>query len=102
MSALTHEVKDPQSPVAVWLRTTFPEHKEVQTAFRVAAGPQRVLMPATVAPGTQGAAIDWWLRMLVDESVSIHLPLAGLMSRRAPCMAAGLELLLELGGPGNA
>jgi len=98
MSALTYEVKDAQSPVAVWLRTTFPEFKEVQTAFRVAAGPQRVLMPATVAPGTQGAAIDWWLRMLVDRAVSIDLPLAGLLSQRAPCMRAGMELLLELGG----
>src|SRR4029450_496882 len=50
MSALTYEVKDAQSPVAVWLRTTFPEHKEIQAECRVAAGPQRVPMPAGVAP----------------------------------------------------
>jgi hypothetical protein len=98
MSALTYEVKDPHSPVSVWLRTTFPEFKEVQSAFRVAAGPQQVVMPAGVMPGTQGAAIDWWLRMLADSAISIDLPLEGLRSQRAPCMRAGTELLLELGG----
>jgi hypothetical protein len=30
--------------------------------------------------------------------VSIDLPLAGLLSQRAPCMRAGTELLPELGG----
>ncbi|MFG1913014.1 hypothetical protein [Kribbella sp. NPDC048928] len=98
MSALTDEVRDPASPVALWLRATFPGHKEVQASFRVAAGPQQLLMPATVVPGTQGAAIDWWLRMLVDESVALRLPLGGLMKRSGPWMAAGLELLSELGG----
>jgi hypothetical protein len=76
MSALTDEVRDPARPVALWLRATFPGHREIQASFRVAAGPQQVLMPATVAPGTQGAAIDWWLRMLVDESVALGLPVA--------------------------
>ncbi|MFB9854888.1 hypothetical protein ACFFMR_31360 [Micromonospora andamanensis] len=98
MSALTYEVKDAKSPVAVWLRTRFPQHKEIQTAFRIGAGPAQVLPLPAVASGTQGAAIDWWLRMLVDRAVSVDLPLAGLMSQRAPCVRAGLELLLELGG----
>lgn len=35
--------------------------------------------------------------MLVDPSVSLGLALAGLQSRRAPCMRAGVELLTELG-----
>lgn len=96
MSALTYEVKDTQSPVAVWLRTTFPEYKEIQAAFRVAAGPQQLVMPAGVAPGTQGAAIDLWLRMLIDPHPSIALPLVGLLSGRAPCVRAGRELLREL------
>lgn len=51
-----------------------------------------------MATGTQGAAIDWWLRMLVDPAVSVDLALVGLQSRRVPCVRAGLELLLELGG----
>ena len=50
MSALTYEVKDRQSPVAAWLGATFPQHKEIQAEFRVAAGTQQVLMPAGVAP----------------------------------------------------
>ncbi|WP_199489337.1 hypothetical protein [Micromonospora craniellae] len=96
MSALTYEVKDARSPVCVWLRTTFPEAKEIQAEFRLAAGPQRVVMPAGVAPGTQGAAIDFWLRMLVDPHPSIALPLMGLLSGRAPCVRAGRELLADL------
>lgn len=98
MSALTYEVKDRQSPVAQWLSHTFPDHKDIQTEFRTKAGPQRVLMPAGVAPGTQGAAIDFWLRMLVDPNPSIALPLMGLLSGRAPCQRAGRELLHELAG----
>lgn len=97
MSALTREVKDPNSPVARWLRTTFPHHKETQTAYRLAVGPARVLPSKAVATGTQGAAIDWWLRMLVDPASSVDLALAGLRTGRAPCPRAGAELLLTLG-----
>lgn len=96
MSALTYEVKDRQSPVAAWLHATFPQHKDIQAEFRTGAGPQRVLMPAGVAPGTQGAAIDFWLRMLVDPQPSIALALLGLLSGRAPCVPAGKDLLREL------
>lgn len=96
MSALTYEVKDRQSPVAAWLSTTFPQFKEIQDEFRIAAGVQRVLMPAGVAPGTQGAAIDFWLRMIIDPQPSIALPLMGLLSGRAPCVPAGTQLLTEL------
>lgn len=96
MSALTYEVKDRQSPVAAWLSATFPQFKEIQTQFRVVAGVQQVMMPAGVAPGTQGAAIDFWLRMLIDPQPSIALPLIGLLSGRAPCVAAGQGLLDEL------
>uniref|UniRef100_UPI000480A134 hypothetical protein n=1 Tax=Salinispora fenicalii TaxID=1137263 RepID=UPI000480A134 len=96
MSALTYEVKDRQSPVAAWLGVTFPQHKEIQAEFRVGAGAQQVLMPAGAAPGTQGAAIDFWLRMLVDPQPSIALPLVGLLSGRARCLRAGKELLHEL------
>jgi hypothetical protein len=98
MSALTYEIKDPRSPVALWLRARFPHHKEIQAAYRVAAGPARLLPPAEVLPGTQGAAIDWWLRFLLDPAPSLDLPLAGLQIRDdLPCCNAGLELLTEVG-----
>ncbi|WP_091345742.1 hypothetical protein [Micromonospora rhizosphaerae] len=98
MSALTYEIKNRNSPVAQWLDATFPHYKEIQAGFRTAAGPARVLPSKQVSPGTQGAAIDFWLRMLVDAQPSIDLPLAGLLSRRAPCLQAGAELLRELAG----
>ncbi|MEO3777280.1 hypothetical protein ABGB16_10600 [Micromonospora sp. B11E3] len=97
MSALTAEVKDAQSPVARWLRSTFPHHHDVQADYREAAGAAVVLPSATVALGTQGAAIDWWLRFLVDPAPSIALAAAGLRARRVPCRRAGLELLHDLG-----
>ncbi|MEU5529301.1 hypothetical protein ABZ744_20415 [Micromonospora chersina] len=97
MSALTSEVKDANSPVARWLRARFPHHHEVQADYREAVGPARVLPSTAVATGTQGAAIDWWLRFLVDPAPSVRLAAAGLRTRRAPCRQAGLELLHELG-----
>jgi hypothetical protein len=96
MSALTYEIKNRNSPVAKWLDATFPNYKEIQKNFRVGAGAAHVLPGKQVSPGTQGAAIDFWLRMLVDPSPSLDLPLAGLLSRRAPCLRAGQELLHEL------
>jgi hypothetical protein len=98
MSALTYEIKDPRSPVSLWLRTTFPHHKEVQSAYRLAAGPARVVPGPGVALGTQGAAIDWWLRFLIDPAPSLDLAAAGLMARRdLPCLPVGLHLLEDLG-----
>jgi hypothetical protein len=98
MSALTYEVKDRTSPVAGWLQATFPHYKDIQAAFRIEAGPAKVLPSKAVGHGTQGAAIDWWLRMLIDPTPSISLPLAGLLSGRAPCLRAGRDLLRELAG----
>lgn len=97
MSALTYEIKDAKSPVTQWLRTTFPNHKQVQADFRLGAGPAQVLPTKQVNPTTQGAAIDWWLRMLVDQTVSLDLALMGLRTGRAPCVRAGVELLAGLG-----
>jgi hypothetical protein len=96
VSALTYEVKDRRSPVAAWLAATFPQHQEIQAEFRTAAGAQQVVMPPGVEAGTQGAAIDFWLRMLVDPQPSIALPLVGLLTRRAPCLQAGVDLLHDL------
>lgn len=97
MSALTNEVRNPKSPVARWLRSTFPHHHDVQADYREAIGPARVLPSSAVAPGTQGAAIDWWLRFLIDPAPSVGLAAAGLRSRRVPCRRAGIELLRDLG-----
>ncbi|MEU5948621.1 hypothetical protein ABZ793_24110 [Micromonospora sp. NPDC047465] len=97
MSALTAEVKNAQSPVARWLRSTFPHHHDVQADYREAAGVARVLPSPAVALGTQGAAIDWWMRFLVDPAPSVGLAAAGLRARRVPCRRAGLELLHHLG-----
>jgi hypothetical protein len=97
MSSLTREVKNTKSPVAVWLRTQFPHHREIQTAYRIAAGSCRVMPSRSVALGTQGAAIDWWLRFLVDPEVSLRLPLVVLKMHRPPGTEAGLALLDELG-----
>lgn len=99
MPALTYEIKDPRSPVALWLHKRFPHHKEIQSGFRTAAGPARVLPPSGVAHGTQGAAIDWWLRFLLDPAPSLQLPLAGVqachqdLAAWKPC----LQLLASLG-----
>ncbi len=98
MSALTYEIKDPRSPVAVWLRERFPHHQEIQVAFRSAAGPIQVPPPPGAVLGTQGAAIDWWLRFLVDPAPRLDLALAGLTRHRdLPYVKPGLRLLAEVG-----
>ncbi|WP_444947942.1 hypothetical protein [Micromonospora ureilytica] len=76
--------------------TTFPDFTEVQKEFRDTAGTQQIHPPAGVVPATQGAAIDFWLRTLIDPQPSIALPLIGLLTGRAPCIPAGKELLDEL------
>jgi hypothetical protein len=99
VSALTYEVADPRSPVALWLRATFPHHKKVQAEYRVAAGVARVLPSQSVGLQTQGAAIDWWIRFLVDPAPVPDLALVGLGKvRQLPCFRAGMRLLAGLGG----
>ncbi|MFF0365774.1 hypothetical protein [Micromonospora sp. NPDC005087] len=88
--------------MARWLRATFPHHHDVQADYREAAGPARVLPSSAVEMGTQGAAIDWWLRFLIDPAPSVRLAVAGLRSGRAPCGRAGLELLHDLGAVDNS
>jgi hypothetical protein len=97
MSALTYEVKNRNSPVAQWLSATFPHYKDVQAAFRIGAGPARVLSARQVNPGTQGRGDRLVAAMLVDPAVWLDLPLAGLRTGRAPCVRAGIELLAGLG-----
>ena len=99
MSALTYEVADLNSPVCVWLRSKFPDHKEIQAGYRAAAGAARVLPSPEVALQTQGAAIDWWIRFLADPVPTLGLALSGLAEiQELPCFRAGMRLLAGLGG----
>src|SRR5260370_3056485 len=99
MSALTYEVDDLNSPVCVWLRSRFPDHKEIQAGYRAAAGTARVLPSPEVALQTQGAAIDWWIRFLADPAPTLGLALSGLAEIQGlPCFRAGMRLLAGLGG----
>jgi hypothetical protein len=96
MSALTYEVSDPRSPVAVWLRSTFPNHRELQAEYRAAAGVACVLPARDVAPGTQGAAIDWWIRFLADPAPP-GMPLADKVIEAIHRADAMVVLLTEAG-----
>jgi hypothetical protein len=90
-------VKDPNSPVYVWLHSRFPDHKGVQARFRVDSGPTQVLPAEHVAMQTQGAAIDWWIRFLADPGPQLGLPLSGLLKeQQAPCFKAGMMMLVGL------
>jgi hypothetical protein len=103
MSALTYEVADLNSPVCVWLRSKFPDHKEIQAGYRTAAGTARVLPSPEVALQTQGAAIDWWIRFLADPAPTLSLVLSGLAEIQGlPCFRAGMRLVAGLGGIGQA
>ncbi|MEV4507500.1 hypothetical protein AB0K00_00885 [Dactylosporangium sp. NPDC049525] len=93
MSSLTVAVQQADSPVGRWMRDTFPHLGPLQRAVRDAAGGLVVAPAKVVALGTQGAAIDWWLRLLIDRQVSLELPMRGLWDRRAGFDAAGRELL---------
>ncbi len=93
MSSLTAAVQRADSPVGRWMRGTFPHLAPLQQGFRDAVGGLVVAPTAAVAPGTQGGAIDWWLRLMIDRQVSLELPVRGLWDRRAGFDRAGRELL---------
>ncbi|MEV0567284.1 hypothetical protein [Dactylosporangium sp. NPDC050588] len=93
MPSLTAAVQQTDSPVGRWMRATFPHLAPLQQAVREAADELAVTPAAAVALGTQGGAIDWWIRLLVDPKVSLELPIRGLWDRRAAFDGAGRELL---------
>ncbi|WP_261569259.1 hypothetical protein [Frankia gtarii] len=98
MSSLVRELDDRGSPITVWLRVTFPHHRPVQTAYRARAGTARQLPPIGVAHGTQGAAIDWWIRFLIDPEPSPYLAVwSCLRAGPTPWARAGLQMLSALG-----
>jgi hypothetical protein len=74
----------------------------VQAQFRVDAGTAKVTPASTIAVRTQGAAIDWWIRFLVDPAPSVELAATGIERGQAkfgphPCFDIGTQLLEELG-----
>jgi len=94
---MTSEIDNPRSPVAIWLKRTFPNYAQTQSAYRAAAGVVKVLPTAAVALQTQGSAIDWWLRFLIDSTPSVKIARLGLRRlRQHPCVAAGAELLDQI------
>lgn len=100
---MMYEVKNSRSPVAVWLRSRFPHHKQVQAQFRLDACRVEVTPASAVAVWTQGAAIDWWTRFLVDPAPSVELAATGIECGQVkfgphPCFDIGTRLLEELGG----
>jgi hypothetical protein len=96
MVSLTVAVQRSDNPVGRWMRTTFPLLAPLQQAVRDAVDDITVTPPEAVALGTQGAAIDYWLRMLVGERVSLELPAKGLWGPRSGFTTAGRALLAEL------
>ena len=60
--SLVSEIRNPRSPVTMWLRATLPNHRGIQRAYRQATGPLRIPIPAGGTPGTVGAAINHRLR----------------------------------------
>lgn len=93
MSSLTAAVQQADSPVGRWMRGTFPHLAPLQRAVRDAADGLVVAPTTAVALGTQGGAIDWWLRLTIDRQVSLELPMRGLWGHRTGFDAAGRELL---------
>jgi len=82
------------SPVWRWMAGMFPEWKPLLAGVRSAAGAIHLDPGDGVALGTQGSAIDWWLRFLIDPAVpDLRLAFAGsqFMSRHpAPTAARSL------------
>ena len=83
LGPLTHELRDPESPVRRFFATRF---------SRGAAGIQdrvRAALPAMVVPratgdyATLGTAADWLLRYLVHPAVDYSLAIAGAQLARS-------------------
>lgn len=95
MTPLTSLIKRPDTLVGAWMRSTFPHVRAFQAAVCEATDDIVVARPSSVPPGTQGTAVDWWLRTLVAPTVSLDLARRGLFGRRTLRPVAE-ELLQEL------
>lgn len=92
-------VDDKSSPIAKWLRATFPNHRGIQTRIRVEAGAAKLIPPSGAAFGTQGGAIDWWIRFLAaPNDPDLHLAIHGLPTLQGhPACNIAIELFQRLG-----
>lgn len=101
MTSLTHLLENTTSPVAQWMRATFPHSRPALTEIRSAAGSAKILPDEPIAYGTQGGAIDWWLRFLVkpDEVPDMRLATQGLdMLEGTPIYDAGWPMFATMTG----
>ena len=86
---LTHELRDPQSPVRRFFATRFAEGAAgIQDRFR-AALPAMMVPRATGDHATLGTAGDWLLRYLVHPAVD-RVALGGLSSSVASSASRGM------------
>jgi hypothetical protein len=77
LGPLTHELRDPESPVRRFFDTRFSRGAAgIQDRFR-AALPAMVMPRATGDYATLGTAADWLLRYLVHPAVDYSLAVAG-------------------------
>lgn len=65
MTSLTAMIANRQSPVSQWMRERFPDATPLLREVRNHAGAIAIEPPEGTALGTQGAAIDWWIRFLL-------------------------------------
>jgi hypothetical protein len=103
MTSLTQMISVAGSPVAQWLRATFPNTRPVLAEMRAGAGVPSILPAERIAYPTQGAAVDWWLRFLAepDGLPDLSLAHAGLEALRGlPAFDAGWPLLATTAGLG--
>ncbi|GAA2341144.1 hypothetical protein GCM10010170_024390 [Dactylosporangium salmoneum] len=74
-------IDKPDTLVGAWMRETFPHVRLLQAAVCAATDDILVPRPSEVPAGTQGAAADWWLRMLVAPAVPLDLAWNGARMR---------------------
>jgi hypothetical protein len=74
-SALTPELKNKSSPVRQFLDQRFPHLRDVQRQYSYQVGPIAVPGDPSVSASTQGGAVDWLIRFLVNPKPDLHLAL---------------------------
>lgn len=100
MTSLTHMIADHRSPVAQWMRATFPDPRPLLRHIRDTAGPVSIEPSSEVALGTQGAAIDWWIRfLLADDLPGLNTATKGLDRLEGhPAYEAGWPMFATMTG----
>lgn len=98
---LTHELKNPKSPVRLFIEDRFPNLKTIQQRY-AQDRPEIVVLGNEANPGTVGTACDWLLRFLLHPQPDVRLALVGVDSipGYGPHIdVAVAELLHALGTP---